>query len=88
MIHHENIIIMFITGGEKSSLNQDSNPGLKPRTRTQDSNPGLELRASNPTQDSNPTSQDKYPYIQIHTDYMLYNELKHPNDETTFICPP
>lgn len=69
MIHHENIIIMFITGGEKSSHNQDSNPG--PRT-----------------QDSNPTSQDKYPYIQIHTDYMLYNEFKHPNDETTFICPP
>lgn len=66
MIHHENIIIMFITGGEKSSLNQDSNPGLKPRTRTQDSNPGLELRASNPTQDSNPTSQDEYPYIHVH----------------------
>lgn len=29
---------MFITGGEKSSLNQDSNPGLEPRA----SNPGLE----------------------------------------------
>lgn len=44
MIHHENIIIMFITGGEKSSLNQDSNPGLEPRTQTQDSNSGLKPR--------------------------------------------
>lgn len=44
MIHHENIIIMFITGGEKSSLNQDSNPGLKPRTQTQDLNSGLKPR--------------------------------------------
>lgn len=66
MIHHENIIIMFITGGEKSSLNQDSNPGLELRTQTQDSNSGPRTQPRTQTQLHRMNTP-----IYMYTDYRL-----------------